>query len=226
MPDGQGRQGFLDEFFRRHQVADLNQLRRALKTTSRATISRALNASGYITSYNHAGKYYTLERIPSFDAHGLWFWRDVGFSKHGTLRATIVAKVKEAAVGQTHDELEAQLQLHVQDTLRDLVHAGAIARVEIDADFVYVDSDPALGMTQLAKRRELVQPPRSRPVDLADVVEILLIVIRRQTTDAAKIAAILRARDVALNDEQVAGVLAEHGLQKKTKRSPSRRSPP
>jgi len=102
--------------------------------------------------------------------------------------------------------------------------SGAIARDEIDAVFVYVDSDPVHAGVQLAKRREASQPPPSQPVDLADVVEILLIVIRRQTTDAVKIAAMLRARDVALSEDQVAGVLAEHDLRKKTKKSPSRLS--
>lgn len=226
MPDGQGRQDFLKEFFRRHQVADLKQLCRALKTTSRATIVRALKVAGYSTSYSHSGKYYTLERIPRFDAHGLWFWRDVGFSKHGTLRATIVAKVKVAAAGYTHEELEALLQLRVQNTLRELVQAGAIVRDEIDAVFVYVDRDPTLAKAQVAKRREQIPSQASHHVDLADVVEILLIVIRRQTTDAAKIAAMLRARDIVLSEVQVTGVLAEHGLRKKTKKSPSRRSRP
>ena len=225
MLEGQGRQDFLKEFFRGHQVADLKQLCRALKTPSRATIFRVLKAAGYRTSYSHSGKYYTLDRIPHFDPHGLWFWRDVCFSKHGTLRATIVAKVKEAAAGYTHDELEALLQLRVQNTLLELVRDGAITRDEIDAIFVYVDSHPALAKAQLARRRAQTPSPASRPVDLADVVEILLVVIRRQTTDAAKIAAMLRARDIVLSDEQVAGVLAEHGLRKKTKKSPSKRSP-
>lgn len=225
MPDGQGRQARLKDFFRQHQVADLKQLCRALKTTSRTTVFRVLTAAGYSTSYSHAGKFYTLAHIPRFDAHDLWFWRDVAFSKHGSLRATIVAKVKGAAAGFTHEELQALLQLRIQNTLRALVKDGAIARDEIDSVFVYVDSDTVQAKLQLAKRREIAAPPLARPIDLADVVEILLIVIRRQTTDAAKIVAMLRARDVVLTDEQVAGVLAEHGLLKKTKKSPSRRSP-
>jgi len=224
MPKRQDRQGLLTEFFRRHQVADLKQLSRALKTTARVTVFRALKAVGYVTSYSHAGRYYTLERIPHFDTHGLWFWRDVGFSMQGTLRMTIVAKVKEAAGGCTHEELQTLLQLRVQNTLLELVDAGIIGRDEIDSVFVYVDSDPARAKAQFARRRETIQSQPSRPVDLADVVEILLIVIRRHTTDAVKIASMLRARDVALSSEQVASVLAEHGLRKKTKKSPLRRS--
>jgi len=66
----------------------LNDLRAALGTTSRTTIFRILKGVGYFTSYSHAGRYYTLRRIPKFDRWGLWAWRDVRFSSHGTLRAT------------------------------------------------------------------------------------------------------------------------------------------
>ena len=57
----------LDSLFRRKRAALLDDLRAALGTASRTTIFRILRAVGYFTSYSHAGRYYTLRRIPEFD---------------------------------------------------------------------------------------------------------------------------------------------------------------
>ncbi len=58
----------LKTLFRAKPVALLDDLRGALKTPSRTTIFRVLSAAGYLTSYSHAGRYYTLKRIPQFDS--------------------------------------------------------------------------------------------------------------------------------------------------------------
>ncbi|MBI4424707.1 MAG: hypothetical protein HY554_13320, partial [Elusimicrobia bacterium] len=99
--------------FRRRQIADLATLKDALGTPSRTTVFRVLSSAGYLTSCSHAGRYYTLRRIPQFDEAGLWAHGEALFSKDGTLRATIVRIVGEAPAGKTHDELQAQLRLRV-----------------------------------------------------------------------------------------------------------------
>jgi len=57
------------------------------------------------------------------------------------------------------------------------------------------------------------------------VVDLLLAVIRAPKDDADTIAARLRAGGLAVEDGQVEAVLAQYGLEKKTARSRSRRSP-
>lgn len=220
MVHGRCRQRLLTEFFRKNQVAELKQLCRALQTASRVTVFRALREIGYLTSYSHARKYYTLKTTPRFDAQGLWFWRDVGFSKYGTLRDTIVAKVQDAPAGHTHEELQAMLQIRVQDTLRDLVHSGLVRREKV-LDYVYISPKSSVAREQLVKRRGIAPV---RPLDLSAVIEVLLIVIRRQMTNAPEIGQMLRARSIVATDQQVENVLTEHDLLKKTEKSRSRRS--
>ena len=60
----------LEQFFKRNLVAQLPELRGALKVRSRTTVFFALKTVGYLTSYTHAGRYYTLTHIPRFDEHG------------------------------------------------------------------------------------------------------------------------------------------------------------
>ncbi len=222
MPPGRDYAQVLDQLFRRTPVALLDQLRRALKTTSRTTVFRALTAVGYRTSYSHAGRYYTLKRIPEFDTRGLWVFRDVRFSVRGTLRATVERMVKQAPAGHTHEELQTILGLRVHDPLRSLVETRRIAREQVDARYVYVDVVPEGAAAQLARRRAGAPAAEAR-LDLARVVDVLVAVIRDPRANAPQIAAHLRARGLSLTDGQVEDVFARHALGKKTARSRSRR---
>lgn len=229
--DGSLRVRTLEKLFRRRPVVQLPELQRALGTSTR-TVFRILDRLGYLSSYSHAGAYYTLRAIPQFDAHGLWFHGEVRFSKHGTLRATVVVLVYEAPAGYRHEELEAILGLRVHDTLRSLVEARALGRERVAAVYVYLVPDAERAAAQLEARRRLTQasPPRPAPVpppaalDLPRVVDVLVAVIHAPTADAATIAARLRAGGRAVTDAQVAAVFAQYTRQKKTARSRSPRS--
>src|SRR3972149_5372047 len=138
MPSERHRRG-LEKLFDRKPVAQITELRRALGVRSRTTVFFVLKATGYLTSYSHAGRYYTLGRIPKFDAHGLWAVGGIRFSRHGTLRATIVVLVCAASAGCTHEELTKLLGLRVHDTLRSRVETHSLGREQVQAGYVSLD---------------------------------------------------------------------------------------
>ena len=65
---------------------------------SAMTVWRILKPLGYRTSFNFNGRYYTLRETAQFDADGLWFYRDVGFSSFGNLNRTLVGLVEQSWV--------------------------------------------------------------------------------------------------------------------------------
>jgi hypothetical protein len=219
----------LSKFFRRKPIATLPQLARALGSSTR-TVLRALKRAGYLTSYSHAGRYYTLNPLPKFDADGLWFQGEICFSKHCTLRATVVVLVKQSPAGQTHEDLEALLRLRLHDTLRSLVEDKAIARERVTGLYVYLHPDLEIASEQLTRRRAMsvrpapLPPSPAGPLDLARVIDVLVAVIHAPKDDAETIASRLQGRGLTLTAEQVEGVFAAYGLEKKTARSRSRRS--
>jgi len=222
----------LVRLFERKGVAQLSELRKALGVSSRTTVFFTLKAAGYCTSYSHAGRYYTLSHIPCFDTHGLWCHGEVRFSKHGTLRSTVVAQVREAPAGHTHEELHVILGLRVHDTLRNLVEDGHLGRERVKAVYVYIDTDPERAASQLEQRRRTSAPTGlpgatqtpPAPLDLSRVVDVLVALIHSPKDDAATIAARLRLGGLAVTDEQVEAVFAQYGLGKKTAHSRSKRS--
>lgn len=228
MTDRQQRRRRLVRLFRRSPAADLPAIQRALDTTSRTTVFRALSEVGYRTSYSHAGRYYTLEEIPQFDEQGLWAHGDALFSKNRTLRATIIALVQQAPAGQTHAEIRERLRLRVHDTLRELARAQKIGRVQMERLYLYVSIEQVIARAQLAERKQQIEAtPSSKEPAPAVVIEVLLEVIHTAGARAspAGIARRLAARGVAVTPEQVEEIFRAHGIQKKGARSRSRRSP-
>ena len=217
----------LEELFRRKHIVLLAELRKALQTHSRTTIFRVLSGVGYLTSYSHAGRFYTLKDIPKFNDLGIWFWRDVGFSAHGTLRATAVSLVEQAPAGQTHEELQEQLRLRLHDTLRDLVEAKALARRLWEDVYVYLNASRGEAAAQWAGRQTLVRHPAEPkpvlPLDPARVIDILVDVIHHPKDDAKATAQRLAARGLAVSSEQIEAIFANYGV-KKTVRPRLRRS--
>jgi hypothetical protein len=73
----------LKRFFGKYRVGQLEDLFQLLQTRSRMSVFRRLKTLGYLSSFTHAGRYYTLANLPEFDRWGLWFHHQVGFSKEG-----------------------------------------------------------------------------------------------------------------------------------------------
>lgn len=214
----------LNKLFRTRPVALLDDLRRALKTRSRTTIFRVLRAIGYRTSYSHAGRYYTLERIPKFDAHGLWRYLEIGFSALGTLRATVIHLVESSPAGQTHQELQDLLHLRMHDTLRLLVHAGELKREPFHNTYVYLSANPKRAAEQWSQRQPLAPILGPAELDPARIIDVLVDVIHHPKDDAGAVCRRLRGLGHSLTPEQVETVFTRYEL-KKTPPSRSRRWP-
>lgn len=218
----------LAHLFRRKRVADLQTIQGVLGTSSRTTVFRVLSEIGYLTSYSHAGRYYTLLEIPRFDEEGLWSHGGARFSTYRTLRATIVQLVQNAPAGRTHVELQARLRIRVHDAVRQLTQAKRIGRVVLERLFLYVSVDTTIADAQQAQRRQWLEarPPGVLLPALTVIIEVLLDVIQdaHAQADPRAVAARLKARGIVVTPAQVEEVFRHHGLEKKTAGSPSPRS--
>jgi hypothetical protein len=209
----------VEKLYRTKRVALLDDLREALHTQSRTTIFRVLSAAGYLTSYSHAGRYYTLKRIPKFDSHGIWLHRDIGFSLHGTLRATVTHIVEKSPAGQTHGELQDMLQLRVHDTLRLLIQDHALTRKQFQDAYLYLSSKPKRASAQWAQRQQLAATVIPAQMEPSRVIDVLVDVIRHPSDDAGAVSRRLRALgQSSVTAEQVEAVFTRYDL-KKTARS-------
>lgn len=143
----------LAKLFRTRKIATMEELKEVLGTDVGMTVFRKLRLLGSHTSYSHRGRYYTLDEIAEFDDLGLWSFRSVWFSKHGTLLATAAACVDASEAGFFAGELEAILHVSVKDALRKLVSDNRITRQSLSGRFLYCSLDPALRKKQTRARQ-------------------------------------------------------------------------
>ena len=169
----------LRSFFRKHSIAEISELFHLLETRSRMSVFWRLKAIGYRSSFNHAGRYYTLVDVPRFDQWGLWFHRNVGFSRTGTLKATVVELVEGSTTGMTPKELLALLKLPLANTLYNTLHelrqGARIRRQALAGYHIYLSADPGRADEQLLKRRQRtsMEMPVSDETLIAVLVEAL-----------------------------------------------------
>jgi len=115
------------ELLRRQRIATMQALCVALDA-SHMTVVRAMKKHGYYSSVNRNASFYALRDTPQFDAQGLWLYRDVCFSRHGTLARTLVALVENAPAGLTVAEIEPQVNTRVGNLLSRLCRHGELSR--------------------------------------------------------------------------------------------------
>lgn len=150
----------LEKLFQRRLVMDIHTLQKLCKGRSRRSLFRDMAFLGYISSYSHAGKFYTLRTIPDFDQYGLWHYDEVSFSKYGTLKSTIRVIVSESSEGFTHKELKKLLRIRVQNTLNDLLKKNAITREPVENLYLYLCHDRKIASIQIAQRRKQLEETR------------------------------------------------------------------
>lgn len=149
----------LRQHLRRHKIADLPELQQVLGTDTALTVFRKLKQLGYLASYTHRGRFYTLSEIARFGDRGLWSHEAVWFSRYGTLLCTAEAFVLGSSNGYYAPELADVLHAEVQEPLRHLVQQGRLSRTAIDGQFLYTAIDSSDRRKQTLARRSAQAVP-------------------------------------------------------------------
>jgi len=144
---------------RKCKIATMSELMAALGTRSRRTVFRKLGELPCRTSYSHRGSYYTLEEVAEFDELGLWSYRDVWFSAHGTLLSTAGAVVAAGQRGYFVEELDNVVHVGTKDALRKLASDARLVRERVAGQFLYCAADRNQRQRQLLARRALLAEP-------------------------------------------------------------------
>lgn len=143
----------LVKLLRKQRVATLDELKGALGTKVTVTVFRKLKALAYRSSYSHRGRYYTLNEVARFNERGLWTFRGIRFSRHGTLLATAEAFIRASDKGFFAGELERELGVvGVKDALTTLIGRAQIARKEVSGRYLYCSPEADQKRRQLLLR--------------------------------------------------------------------------
>ena len=201
--------------FESHRVMDMNSLIKATKR-GRRSLFRDLSMFNYLSSYTHAGRYYTIPEIPKFDKNGLWFFNSVGFTQAITLKSAVTNFVEKAKSGLTHSELQALLHTRAHNTLLGLVREKKIGREKVEKEYVYTSPHEKRASEQIVERTAHAIISSGVKADTPDAItmEVLLeLVYAGKVTVAPKtISKRLAIRSVIVSEQQVKQVYEQFGI--------------
>lgn len=203
------------KLFHKEKVLTIDRLFEVFNTTSRRTVHRYMKELEYRTSYSHAGQHYTLFEIAEFDENGLWYYGDIGFSRHGTLLDTIVYLVDRSPEGMTNNDLQNKFHLVVKAALIDLVKKKLLVREKRTNRYVYLSPDSAKGQKQLKRREELTDSL----VDDSTALRVLLTAYRlvEGSVSPERVATALKKEGSRISLEVIHRIFQKYDMGKKTR---------
>lgn len=210
----------LKNLFRRTPIVQLDALCRALKTRSHMSVFRRMKPLGYLTSYTHRSRFYTLRDIPRFDEFGLWFYGNVGFCQSGTVKAAVKELVDKSEAGRTQQELQNILRVRVQNALLDHARAGRVGRKAIgQRNWLYLSHTASRAASQWGGRQ--AQKKRAAvlvgPLTAVMTIEVLVEVLQSShvLVTPEQVVRRLHHQGVSVPLEHVQWVFERYGLGKK-----------
>lgn len=210
----------VEKLFRKHRVVTMSDLCDVIGSSSRMTVFRRLRQLEYVSSYTHAGRYYTLYDIARFDTDGIWFYDDIGFSQNGSLKNTVTYLVHNGDAGKFHSDLERQLRVRVHNALLDLVKTEQIKRTKFEGQYLYLSTDKARSTEQMELRDKPSMQAMRIPVSISEpmVIEILAEVIRQSKRHPREdqVASALAMRGLPIAEDDVMTVFDHYDIEKKT----------
>jgi hypothetical protein len=207
---------FVDTF-RAPRVLTLEQLCGKLRS-SRSTVLRRLDEHGYYSSYNHSGRFLTIEKVADFDSRGLWVWKTARFSRHGNLKQTVNFFVEDSQQGITHEELATLLGVRAHNALLELIQEKKIRRERLGPTFVYLNRKTSLRAEQVRRRKSLLaQPKKPRPTS-RQIIATLLQLIKDPVASRQQIVLRCQRSGVPISRELVDAIFQTYDLDKKRAR--------
>ncbi len=209
----------LKTVLRSEKVATINSLREIMKSSSRS-VQRYLREAAALRSYNGNGRYFTLPEIPKFNEYGIWVYKEVSFSKHGSLKDTFAKVVETSEAGLNAIELGRILHIPSYTFLSHFKGDTRIRREKHKGLYIYFSDNVRIRADQIRTRANII---RSRaelalPSD-SDAIVILVELVKHPKDDIEHLTARVRRRGIKIPIERVRNLLIYHGIEKKTQDS-------
>jgi hypothetical protein len=147
---------------------------------SAVTLRRDLTTLQTITSYTHRGSYLTLPDIPTFNGHGIWFFRGIGFSRFNSSLELIVSIIENSKYGITQEEIEALLKIGISKQIQILMEQEPLHRVKTGAKYVYIPKEAAKNIKTKLKLlgSRQVEEYYEQEVKFSDLIAVLKVVLQ------------------------------------------------
>ncbi len=219
MPQQREPREQLQQLFAQRQCWTIVELVRQLDYST-ISVRRFLKDIGYFSSFTHNNKWYTLSTIPLFDKYGLWFFDDIGFSKHGNLKKTILHFIIKSPQGLSAKQLAEKLSLPCHAVLNHMHKSGVLDRFKSQTEFIYLaidDKTKNRQLTRLQSSRQVgIEVRHSEAAELSAQAAVYVLVefIKHPQASFVELSQAVTKKQVIVAPEAIARFFAEHDLKK------------
>lgn len=204
----------LNELFALQCCWTIEQLATALDYSA-ISIRRFLKQLGYFSSFTHNSKWYTLSSIPEFDNNGLWFYTNIGFSRHGNLKQNIVHFINKSCQGISAKQLAEILSIPCHAVLNHMYNRGTIDRFKSTSGLVYLSSTERKKKQQLMRFQSLqVTVTATQDLTPQAAVYVLVEYIKNPQASFDELAQAVARRQVIATPKAIARFFDKHDLKK------------
>jgi hypothetical protein len=204
----------LNELFSQQYCWTIEQLGFALDYSA-ISIRRFLKQLGYFSSFTHNSKWYTLSSIPEFDNNGLWFYNQIGFSRHGNLKQNIVHFIDKSCQGLSAKQLAEILSVPCHAVLNHMYNSGAIDRFKSKSGLVYVSPTERRKKQQLIRlQSQQVTVTAAQELNPQTAVYVLVEYIKNPQASFDELAKAVAKRQVIATPNAIARFFDKHNLKK------------
>lgn len=182
---------------------------------SRRTAQTMLSRWKTCTSYNHNSKYYTFPEIPKFDSHGLWWYKNITFSKNGNLKKTVIHLINSSESGLTGDEIGTILGLSAKNFIHHFRDYPATIREKHGGVYVYFADNDLLYERQQRLRCSIIRQRTLFSITDPEAILILVAIIKHHGISIQDILALPEIKKSKMKFADIQGFLEYHGLVKK-----------
>lgn len=203
----------LESLFEQKKCYQIEELHKSINY-SLISIRRFLKEIGYHSSFTHNSKWYTLQTIPAFDKNGIWFYQDIGFSKHGNLNQTILHFVDKSNRGLTAKKLHKILSTPCHPILNQMYKKNKIDRFHTSKGFYYLSISEKNKQRQLKRVHTLVPLKKVVPLPPQTAVHVLVEYIKNSKSSFFELSLAVEKKGVMASKESIAKLFKEHDIKK------------
>ncbi len=204
----------IHQLFEQKQCWTIDELCRSLGYAA-ISVRRFLKQTGYYSSFTHNSRWYTLTSVPNFNKAGLWFYDNIGFSKHGNLKQTILYFINKSPQGLSAKELAEKLSVPCFAVLNHMHKSGMVDRFKSAKGFIYLSVDEKKKSAQSARLRSLVvEAAKPQSLSAQAAVYVLAEFIKNSQADFVELSRAVAQKQVVAAPEAIAQLFAEHDLKK------------
>jgi hypothetical protein len=215
MKEPQIRMEAVEKIIRKSEIQTFKKILNKMNCSS-ITLRRDIKAIGGITSFTHRGEYVTLVDIPVYDKFGIWFYKDIGFTKFKNSFDLIVSIINNAEKGITKEEIEELLRIKISKQIQILLSQNRLHRIKLGARYRYFSEELAKD-----KKRQIqlldFEEYYDKKVSIADIIAVLKAVLFEHKIDMSNLKKLVQKYSLDVPIKKIEQLLLKYDLASKKK---------